>query len=287
MRYLRPWLLAALLALLLGACASTAEEEADELSLGYQEINDPLEPFNRAVFDFNILIDAVLLRPIAEPYQALVPEFVRDIVRNLVRLAHTPVDLANAILQGDLDAMENITARLLINATLGGGGLFDVAKDSGYPYRREDFGQTLAVWGVEPGFYLVLPIFGPSSGRDTAGRVVDIFLDPLTYVGGFDLAGIDGINGGIEEARVASLGITLADGIDTRGRNLDTLDELQRDSVDFYARIRSLWHQNRLAEIRNGEPGDAPLPAFPDDLLDEDFDLEDPPTEEGEAQESQ
>ncbi|MCG8595573.1 MAG: VacJ family lipoprotein [Kiloniellales bacterium] len=224
---------------------------------------------NRTIFDLNFLVDDLLIRPIAEPYSELMPVFIQDIIRNIVRLADTPVNMANAILQGDVEAMENITARLLINLTLGVGGLFDVAADSGYPYRSEDFGQTLAVWGVDPGFYLVLPIFGPSSARDAGGRVVDIFFDPLTYLGGFELAGIDGR---YDEARTASLAKTLANGIDLRARNIQSLDDLRRDSVDFYARVRSLWYQNRQAEIRNGRPGDAPLPDFPDEFLD---DLED------------
>ena len=265
MRFIRTWLVAAILAATLCACASQPKEE-DELALGYQEISDPLEPLNRTVFDINLLLDDLLLRPIAEPYRELMPVFIQDIVRNIVRLAETPVNMANAILQGDVDAMENITARLLINLSMGVGGLFDVAADSGYPYRSEDFGQTLAVWGVDPGFYLVLPILGPSSARDTGGKVVDLFFDPLTYLGGFELLGIDGR---YDEARTASLAKTLAAGIDLRAQNIDTLDDLRRDSVDFYARVRSLWYQNRLAEIRNGEPGDAPLPDFPDEFLED------------------
>ena len=283
MRFIRTWLVAAILAVSLSACASQPQEQ-DETALGFQEIPDPLEPLNRTVFDLNLLVDDLLIRPIAEPYSELVPIFVQDIIRNLVRLADTPVSMANAILQGDLDAMENITARLLINLTIGVGGLFDVAADSGYPYRSEAFGQTLGVWGVDPGFYLVLPIFGPSSARDAGGKVVDLFFDPLTYLGGFELAGIDGR---YDEAQTASFAKTLAGGLDLRARNIDSLDDLRRDSVDFYARVRSLWHQNRQAEIRNGEPGDAPLPDFPDDFLD---DLEDEeeasesaPPEEGDA----
>lgn len=268
MRFIRTWLVAAILAASLSACASQPKEE-DEPAPGFQEISDPLEPVNRTIFDLNFLVDDLLIRPIAEPYSELMPVFIQDIIRNIVRLADTPVNMANAILQGDVEAMENITARLLINLTLGVGGLFDVAADSGYPYRSEDFGQTLAVWGVDPGFYLVLPIFGPSSARDAGGRVVDIFFDPLTYLGGFELAGIDGR---YDEARTASLAKTLANGIDLRARNIQSLDDLRRDSVDFYARVRSLWYQNRQAEIRNGRPGDAPLPDFPDEFLD---DLED------------
>jgi len=284
MRFIRIWLIAAMLAASLCACASQPTEE--ESAFGYQEISDPLEPLNRTVFDINFLLDDFLIRPIAEPYSELMPIFIQDIITNIIRLADSPISMANAILQGDIDAMENITARLLINLTLGL-GVFDIAADSGYPYRSEDFGQTLAVWGVDPGFYLVLPIFGPSSARDASGKFVDIFFDPLTYLGGFELVGIEGK---YDEARTASLAKTIANGIDIRARNIESVDDLRRDSVDFYARVRSLWYQNRLAEIRNGEPGDDPLPDFPDDFLDDPDDLEDegatPETEpsEGAAQ---
>lgn len=255
MKELRFWLTAVLLAAFLSACASAAKDE-DELALGYDEINDPIEPFNRWVFDVNMLLDALIIRPIAEPYKELMPVFFQDMIRNLVRLADTPRNMANALLQGDVETMENITARFVINLTIGLGGLFDVAADTGYPYREEDFGQTLGVWGVEPGFYLVLPVFGPSSGRDAAGRVVDIFFDPMTYFRG------------VPEVQTASLAKAGAGGIDLRAQSIDTLDELQRDSVDFYARIRSLWHQNRKSEIRNGAVEELPVPVFSDDLLD-------------------
>ncbi len=276
-RIWRTWLVAAILAASLGACASQPNEADPEP--GFEEVSDPLEPLNRTVFDINLLLDDLLIRPIAEPYRELMPVFIQDIIRNIIRLADTPVNMANAILQGDVDAMENITARLLINLTVGVGGLFDIAADSGYPYRSKDFGQTLGVWGVDPGFYLVLPILGPSSARDATGKFVDIFFDPLTYLGGFELAGIEGK---YDAARTASLAKTIANGIDVRARNIEAVDDLRRDSVDFYARVRSLWYQNRQAEIREATPGDAPLPEFPDefleDLEDEDENLDaDPP----------
>ncbi len=259
--------LAALLAgFVLCSCATTQEQNGDQ-SVNYTEIPDPLEPLNRTIFELNFLFDALLLRPIAEPYQELVPEFVRDIIRNLVRLLETPVDMANAILQGDVDAMENITARTLINLSIGF-GMFDVAKDSGYPHRSEDFGQTLAVWGVEPGFYLVLPLLGPSSGRDAVGRGVDFFLDPLFYFRHLE---------GVRLVSRVKLGAKV---IDTRARNIETIDEAQRDALDFYARVRSAWYQNRLNEIRNGEAADMPAADFSDEFLEEDeWDLEEPPDE--------
>jgi len=217
-----------------GCASKTAEEDA---FLGYEEPNDPIEPVNRAIFGFNMFIDGLLLEPLAELYRVLLPQEARDSIRNFLRNLATPVTLANDLLQGE------------VNTTIGVGGLFDIAEIQGYPYHSEDFGQTMAVHGVDDGFYLVLPILGPSSARDATGRVVDIFLDPLTYVANNN--DWDGLN----------LTRSALSGIDARERNIETLNELERDSVDFYARIRSLYYQTRQKEISNGE-GDLPyLPA--------------------------
>ncbi|MDX1709800.1 MAG: VacJ family lipoprotein [Rhodovibrionaceae bacterium] len=233
--------------LALGACASNNAE--DDAFLAYEEPSDPIEPINRAIFDFNNFLDGLLLKPLAELYGVLLPQGARDSIRNFLRNLATPVTLANDLLQGEMDRAGNTTARFLVNTTIGVGGLFDIAEKQGYPYHSEDFGQTMAVHGVDDGFYLVLPILGPSTARDATGRVVDIFLDPLTYVANNN--DWDGLG----------LARTAVSGIDARERNIETLEELKRDSVDFYARIRSLYYQTRQKEISNGE-GDLPyLPA--------------------------
>jgi len=122
---------------------------------------------------------------------------------------------------------------------MGLGGLFDIASRIGLDYHDEDFGQTLAVAGVGEGPYLMLPLLGPSNPRDAAGRVVDMLFDPLTYIGMFAVSNI-------------SLGADVVDGLDTRARNLKTLDEIRKGSLDYYATIRSLYRQHRNDEINNG-----------------------------------
>jgi len=231
---------------LLAGCASEPEKDDTAALLGYEPPNDPIESVNRDIFAFNMAVDRNVLKPTAEAYAELPPD-LRDMLRNLIRYASTPVVLANNILQGDINGVGNTSARLFLNTfTL---GLGDIAEAEGYPYRAEDFGQTLGVWGSDEQFYLVLPVLGPSSGRDAVGLVADIFLSPLFYV-----------DGAATSAYGASS--TAVEGIDLRAQNLGTLEELQRDSVDFYARMRSLYLQRRKAQIDNNTEGVPAGPGF-------------------------
>ena len=208
------------------------EEEFDD--------NDPLEIPNRFVFAFNQTLDIFILKPAASTYRFLLPEVLRDSIRNVLRNLSTPVVLINDLLQGEWERAETTLARFAINTSGGVLGLFDVATEEGYTYHREDFGQTLGSYGVGEGAYLVLPLFGPSSVRDGFGRVVDIFLDPFTYLAR------------AEDLETEFMLRPVTEGIDTRSRNIETLEDLERDSIDFYARLRSLWRQNRQNEIENG-----------------------------------
>ncbi len=260
---------------LVAGCASQPKPAADTWSAnGNQDIeevdeeNDPLELFNRFAFSFNLALDTFIFKPGAATYRFLLPAEVRDSVRNALRNLSTPVVLANDLLQGELERAETTLVRFLVNSTAGLLGLFDVAADWGYPYHDEDFGQTLAVHGVSEGFYLVLPIFGPSNPRDGIGILVDTFLDPLTYVAR---------NNDAEEYLFARTAIA---GIDLRSRNIEALDDLKRDSIDFYARIRSLYRQSRANAISNGEAqDDMPTPG----LYSFDFDADDEDKPEGES----
>ena len=260
---------------LVAGCASQPKPAADTWSAnGNQDIeeadeeNDPLELLNRFMFSFNLTLDTFIFKPVAATYRFLLPVEVRDSVRNALRNLSTPVVLANDLLQGELDRAETTLVRFFINSTAGLLGLFDVAADWGYPYHDEDFGQTLAVHGVGEGFYLVLPVLGPSNPRDGIGRLVDTFLDPLTYVAQANDA---------EEYLLARTAIA---GIDLRSRNIEALDDLKRDSIDFYARIRSLYRQKRANDINNGEmQGDLPTPG----LYSFDFEADDEDKPEGES----
>ncbi len=231
------------LTLAAGCAARTTAESKEDFQ--NEEIADPLESMNRVFFDVNEFLDTLLLRPVAEVYRNILPEPVRDSIRNFLRNLNTPVILANDLLQGESKRAETTFNRFLINTTLGVGGLFDVAFDMGHLYHNEDFGQTLAVWGADEGIYLVLPLLGPMSTRHGVGRVVDVFLDPLTYVSlnNPDLDYIFWTRRGV--------GI-----VDFRSRNIETLDQLKRESLDFYSLIRSIYRQNRQNQIRNGKPLD-------------------------------
>lgn len=240
-----------LTALLLGACATPPPADDTEAVAAFDEANDPLEPLNRTFFEFNLGLDKLFIRPFAEVYRDGLPFYVRDGVRNFDRNLSSGRILANDLIQGNLDRAEDTLARFVINSSAGLGGVFDIAgageedieASGAIPYHDEDFGQTLAVSGVGEGPYLVLPILGPAPPRDLIGRVVDIFLDPVTYI--------------IPEKNQVgfAVGRYAITGLDARSRSIETLDEIERSSIDFYAAIRSLYRQRRAAEIRNGAPG--------------------------------
>lgn len=217
-----------------------SDEDAEAIygSSAQVESDDPLELLNRFVFAFNQALDVILIRPVAVTYRDLFPDPVKDSVRNFLRHLRSPVIFANDMLQGNPDRASDTAARFFINTAFGL-GFFDPASELGHPYHDEDFGQTMATYGAGEGAYVVLPVLGPSSLRDTGGRVVDIFFDPLTYL-------LDG-----DEAMQESIVRAAATGIDYRARNIENFDDIMEDSVDPYVRFRSLWRQNRHYEIEN------------------------------------
>ena len=206
-------------------------------------VNDPLEEVNRSIFDFNNELDNSVFEPVAQAYVENTPDTLRFAIHNLVKFFKTPVVFVNNILQGNLNGAGNTLSRFLVNGITGFAGMADVADDSGVPHVNEDFGQTLAVWGLGEGPYLVLPILGPTNVRDGLGKFVDSFLDPFSAV--------------VDEPAV-KWSRRVAAGVDTRAGLLDVLDDLERTSLDYYAAIRSLYRQRRSDEITNGQ-GDAPL----------------------------
>jgi len=228
-------------ALLTAGCTSRPENDPAAAE-AYDEAKDPFEPTNRAILEFNLALDRVLLKPIAYVYKETLPAEAQKSVTNFLNNMHAPVTFTNDLLQGEGSRAGLIAARFAINTLIGFGGLFDVAHELGFQLHDEDFGQTLAVWGSDEGPYLMLPVFGPSNPRDGVGMLVDIFLDPFTYI--FRTADI-------EWAGYARLGLR---GIDTRARHYDEFNELQRTSLDFYATLRSLYRQRRVDEINNGIP---------------------------------
>lgn len=231
---------AALLLVGLAACASNPDPE----------VNDPIEPFNRAMFRVNTTLDKNMVVPVARAYRDGTPVWFQGAVRNGLDNLASPVVFANNLLQGDLTGGSVTLKRFIVNTIMGPLGFRDVALNKyGIEGRSEDFGQTLGVWGAKEGFYLVLPLLGPSNPRDLTGRVADIFLDPLFYVD-------------YDHKIWVSVGRNTVDLVDQRSRVLDATEELERTSIDYYATVRSLYRQNRDNAIRNGEFSDEDLPQF-------------------------
>jgi len=206
----------------------------------FQANNDPLEPLNRGVYAVNDAVDTVLLRPAAVAYRTLVPPPVRQGVRNALGNLRAPTIFMNDLLQGEMDRAGRTGARFLINSTLGIGGLIDVAEwQFGIRGHGEDFGQTLATWGVGEGPFLFLPLLGPSNPRDLLGVGVDAVASPWFWFGQGEV---------VEILRWVRTGMTV---LDTREGVLDALDTVNRTSLDPYSTLRSAYRQRRAAEIRN------------------------------------
>ena len=227
-------------------------------TLNEDGVNDPLEPVNRAIFGFNEVVHENLLGPVANAYNRNVPQTVRTGVSNFLTNLSSPISIANNLLQGDVAAAFDLLVRLIVNSTIGIGGIADVM---GGEYRSEDFGQTLGVWGMGEGFYLVLPVFGPSNPRDLVGKfIVDPYFDPFAHW-------VDNT-----ERDTVSYAKQGASGIDEFAGVVDELNQIRKTSVDYYAAIRSLYRQKRKSEISNGEGLDLPpIPNLGYDLAPEDF----------------
>jgi phospholipid-binding lipoprotein MlaA len=228
--------------------ADIYDPDSDEIP-GMNELDgrDPLEPVNRAIFGFNEFVYKYLMTPLAKGYNAVVPEPIRSGLSSVLSNLDGPVILANDLLQGEFARAGDTAARFVINTTLGVGGIADPAGDLGFKKHSEDFGQTLGVWGMNEGFYIVLPLLGPSSPRDAIGKlVVDGYFDPLGYY-------LDDTDN--EEWGYVKSGVS---GFSTYAGIVDDLENLRETSVDYYGAIRSLYRQRREAEIRNREQGAVP-----------------------------
>jgi phospholipid-binding lipoprotein MlaA len=221
-----------------------------QLSTNEDDVNDPLESVNRVIFGFNEIVYEFLLTPVATTYNTVLHETVRSGVSNAIDNISSPVTLVNDILQFELDRALTTIARFVVNTIAGIGGIADVASSIGLEEHSEDFGQTLGSYGVGEGLYLVLPLLGPSNPRDAIGDlVVDPYFDPL----GLYLSNTDRDAAGY--ARTGVSAVSEFAGL------MGELSQIKRTSVDYYAAIRSLYRQKRVAEISNGREED--LPAIP------------------------
>ncbi|MFN3700594.1 MAG: VacJ family lipoprotein [Alphaproteobacteria bacterium] len=235
--------------LFMAGCATNQEP----IYVGDIKVDDRFESYNRSVFAFNQAVDSAVIHPVVRGYRTVVPSPIRTGLRNFLRTLRSPINFGNKVLQGDVQGAANVMARLIINVLVGAGGLFDVAGYEGIEYEQEDFGQTLAVWGVGHGPYLVMPFIGPSSLRDYTGYIVDGFADPLRwYLFNIEEHGI----------YYTKLGL---DYLDLRESLIDVLEELEASSIDYYAATRSIYYQRRQALVNDeGRRALTPMPDFDD-----------------------
>lgn len=231
---------ASLVALILMAgCAVVPPASDPEALAEFKETNDPIEPTNRVFYDINNGIDRFLLRPVAVAYRDVVPEIVRTHTHNVLTNLGNPVQLMNDVLEAKPRRAGDTLMRLLVNTTVGVGGIFDVATGWGWPDHDNDAGMTLAMWGLPDGPYLFLPILGPANPRDAAGFGADIAMSPFTWIG--------------LGTAVTALNYTKTalGAVDARSNVLDTLDKVTQQALDPYATIRSLFRQHRESQIED------------------------------------
>lgn len=241
LRKVSPWAAAALAIALLQGCASGPQANPA----------DPLEPFNRSVYRFNEGLDRAVLKPVATAYQDVTPSPVRTGVTNFFENLSDAWSFVNNVLQAKPAEAADTLFRFTTNTLWGVGGIFDVATELKIPKHKEDFGQTLGVWGLAPGPYLVLPLFGPSSARDSAGLLVDRQ--------GSLLSQTDSI-----AARNSLTGLSL---VDTRANLLEAGNLLDQAALDKYAFIRDAYLQRRQSLVGTRE-GAASAPRQPEERFD-------------------
>ena len=212
------------------------------------KIKDCSEKLNRVIFSFNQELDKAIIKPIAKGYRKL-PNPIQKGTSNAVKNLSTLITIPNNVLQGDVKTAVINTGRLVVNTTVGLLGVIDVANKMGFPkYIKEDYGQTLGAWGVGPGCYLVLPVLGPSTVRDTAGSFANVLGGDPWYN-----ASTHGNNEFLSEG-VYMMSKALS-GIEFRANNIESLDNLEKNSVDFYASVKSLYLQDRENKIENQNRG--------------------------------
>ncbi len=211
---------------------------------GYLEVNDCFEKINRGIFSFNQILDKAIFKPLAKGYR-IFPKPIRSGTSNALSNLGNVVTIPNNVLQGQFKYAGVNSARLLINSTLGIGGIFDVASYYGLKkLDKEDYGQTLGVWGAGEGCYFVLPILGPTTVRDSLGSVVNL-------IGGDAWYNITVVKDTQYFSEADYYASRLIDGVDFRAKNLESFDSLEKNSVDLYASVRSLYLQDRYRKIKN------------------------------------
>ena len=219
-----------------------------ETSYNEDEIYDPLESMNRAIFNFNNVADKIILEPVSKGYRKL-PSPIQTGIGNFLNNLKMPLVVVNQLLQGQGGNALETTSRFIINSTAGLLGLIDVAEKVGLEQKQEDFGQTLATWGLGDGFYIVLPIFGPSNLRDASGMLLTSITDPINAYA------VTQEEGWFIPVKTA------ANAVNDRSEIIDEVNALRDNSIDYYAAVRSSYYQNRNAAILNDNDSTSmPLP---------------------------
>lgn len=213
---------------------------------------DPWEPMNRRIHTFNNAVDRTVARPLARAYVRVVPRPLRLGVSNFMDNLGQPLTAVNSLLQGQPKLAGQAMGRFLLNSTLGIGGILDPASDAGLPRKREDFGQSLGVWGWQRSRYVVLPFFGPRTIRDTVGLAGDVPLSPIRRIND-------------DQTRILLQGLSL---VDTRAQML-SLDSLREGAMDDYTLVRDAWLKRRNYQIESNRPHSPENEALPDYLLEE------------------
>lgn len=216
--------------LLLNGCAATSGSNGDAND------NDPFESYNRSMFKFNDAVDSAVLKPAATAYQDILPSFVQTGIGNFFGNIGDVWTMVNNLLQGKVEYGLNDMMRVAVNSTMGFGGVLDIASEAGIQKHKEDFGQTLGKWGVAPGPYVVLPIFGPSTVRDTAAFPVNVYGDPWTYT---------------TPVSVRNTGAVVRL-VDQRAQLLGASNLLEEIALDRYIFVRSAYLQSRANDVRDG-----------------------------------
>ena len=210
------------------------------------EVKDCFEGLNRATFSLNQGLDKVIFKPVAKGYRKL-PSPIRSGTSNALENISSLLTIPNNILQGEFKKAGINTGRFVVNTTVGILGVFDVATKMDFPeYEREDYGQTFGAWGIGAGCYVVLPVLGPSTVRGAIGSFVNAFGDPYYNMS------VHGNNQYLDQDLYMTTKII--SGIDFRAKNLETIDNLEKNSMDFYASVRSLYLQDRQQKIKNSDP---------------------------------
>ena len=241
---MKKFLLPFLITILITSNVVAGTDGENNLSKKNKNTKDCFESFNRGTFAFNQGLDKVIFKPVAKGYRSL-PSPVRTGTNNVLVNLSSLITIPNNVLQGEFKTAGANTGRFVINTTVGILGIFNVAEKIGFSeYVKEDYGQTLGVWGMGPGCYLVLPVLGPSTIRDTGGSFMNLLGGDPWYN-----ASVHGNNEYLN--RSDYIATKVLTGIDFRAKNLETIDNLEKNSMDFYASVRSLYLQDRQKKIAN------------------------------------